>query len=111
MVDNRLVGESPLTFPLQYDQEVEQDSKKVTLWKTQPSVASFLTVASLGLYLPFSAIPAATESTQMPLEDYRNNQFVITVDAPGYDRWTQKVVAMGEQNLHLEAKLAEKSTQ
>ena len=110
-VDNKFVGTTPLTFPLEYDQEIEQDTKNVTLWETQPGLATFVTVISLGLYLPFSAIPAASQSTQVPLERYRSNQFLIAVDVPGYDRWTQQVVAKGEKNLHLQAQLVKKTTQ
>jgi hypothetical protein len=110
-IGNRLVGSTPLKFPLDYEQEVEEQTTTVTLWQTQPGLALFITVISLGLYLPFSAIPVATQSTQTPLDRYQNNQFLIAVDAPDYERWTHQVVATGEPGLELHAQLIKKPPQ
>ncbi|HUN57041.1 MAG TPA: hypothetical protein VMU41_02925 [Candidatus Binataceae bacterium] len=110
-IGNRFVGSTPLKFPLDYEQEVEEQTTKVTLWQTQPGLALFITVISLGLYLPFSAIPVATQSTETPLDRYQNNQFLIAVDAPGYERWTHQILANGEPGLELHAQLTKKGSQ
>jgi hypothetical protein len=104
-VDNKYVGVTPVTYPLDYEQEVEQESRNVTYWQTQPGLATFLTVLSLGLYVPFSMIPSDTETTQTPLENYRSNHFLVTVEAKGFDQWKQEVVVKGEKTLHLDARL------
>lgn len=104
-VDNKFVGNTPVNFPLQHEQEVRQDTKSANYWQTQPGLAVFLTVLSLGLYIPFSFIPSDTETTQVPLENYRSNHFTVTVDSPGYDQWKNEVIAKGEKSLHLQADL------
>ena len=110
-VDNRYVGDTPVTYPLSYDQEVERNTRNVTYWQTQPALAVLLTILSLGLYLPLSLIPSDTESSQTPLENYRNNHYVITVDAPGYAQWKQEVDAKGEKSLSLHAQMVQAAQQ
>jgi len=108
-LDNRYVGVTPVTFPLDYEQKVQQQTRNVTYWETHPGLSLFLTIASLGVYLPFSMIPVDTETSQVPLENYRKNHFVITVDSAGCDQWKQEVVARGEKSLQLNAQLARKA--
>jgi hypothetical protein len=108
-IDNRYVGVTPMSYPLQYEQQVERDTTNVTLWQTEPGLALFLTIASLGLYLPFSAIPADTQTSLVPQDVYRHNDFQITVDAPGYAQWKQDLAPKGEQALELQAQLVKKS--
>jgi hypothetical protein len=108
-VDNRYVGVTPLSYPLQYEQQVDRDTRNVTFWETQPGLALFLTLASLGLYLPFSAIPADSKTTLTPQDVYRSNRFEITVDAPGYEQWKQELDTKGEKTLELQAQLVKKS--
>jgi hypothetical protein len=105
-VNNKYVGVTPMSYPLVYDQEVEQDKTNVTYWETEPGMALFVSIVSLGLYLPFSMIPVDTKTAQVPLDNYRNNSFVVTVDSAGYEQWKEVVVAKGEKTLHLQAQLA-----
>jgi hypothetical protein len=104
-LDHKYVGVTPIAFPLGYEQQVEQDTQKVTYWETQPGLSLFLTIVSLGLYLPFSFIPVDSKSTTVALDSYRNNHFRLLVEAPGYSEWNQDVIANGEQNLSLRAQL------
>ncbi len=104
-LDNKYIGVTPLTFPLEYQQQVEQDTRKVTYWETQPGLSVLLTIMSLGLYLPFSLIPVDTETSTVPLDSYRNNHFQLSIQTPGYRQWEQEVVANGEKNLSLRPQL------
>lgn len=110
-IDNRYVGVTPLLYPLQYEQEVVRSTKKVTLWDTQPGLAMFLTLISLGVYLPFSAIPVDSETTLEPQEVYRNNHFEITLQAPGYEQWKHELDLKGEKTQELQAQLVRKVEQ
>ncbi len=91
-VDNRYVGITPVSFPLDYEQQVERDIKKVTLWETEPGLSVFLTLISLGVYLPFSAIPVDSETTLVQ-----------------YEQWKQDLDPKGEKNLQLQAQLVKKA--
>ena len=104
-VDNKYIGVTPIAFPLEYEQQVEQDTRKVTYWETQPGLSLFLTIVSLGLYLPFSFIAVDSEISIVPLESYRNNHFQLTLQATGYQEWKQEIVTKGEQNLSLRPQL------
>ncbi|MGA7870935.1 MAG: hypothetical protein WCA22_08550 [Candidatus Binatus sp.] len=108
-VDNRYVGVTSVSFPLEYEQQVARDTKNVTLWETQPGLSVFLTIISLGVYLPFSAIPVASETTLAPQEGYRHNHFQVTVDAPGYEQWKQELDPKGEKTMELQAQLVKKA--
>ena len=54
-------GQSPLSFPLEYEREVQRKTRKVSYWVSQPGFALGITLLSLGLYLPFSVIPVDVE--------------------------------------------------
>jgi hypothetical protein len=108
-LDNRYVGVTPVTFPIDYEQEVQQQTKNVTYWETHPGLSLFLTIASLGVYLPFSMIPVDTETSHVPLENYQKNRFLITVDSAGFEQWKQELVARGEKTLQLNAQLEKKT--
>jgi hypothetical protein len=44
-------------------------------------------------------IPVDTETSQVPLENYQKNRFLITVDSAGFEQWKQELVARGEKTL------------
>jgi hypothetical protein len=104
-LDNKYIGITPIALPLEYEQQVEQDTRKVTYWETQPGLSLFLTIVSLGLYLPFSFIAVDSEASTVPLQSYRNNHFQLTVQAAGYEEWKQEIVTKGEENLSLRPQL------
>ena len=109
-VDGKYIGDTPLTYSLQYGQDVERKTRKITYWDTQPGLALLLTILSLGFYLPFSAIPVDTETSLEPKNSYTNNHFQVGVDVPGYQPWKQDVTASGEDTIHLQPQLVKAST-
>ena len=95
-VNNRAAGRSPLTIPLNYEREYARKNRKVTYWITQPGWAVFLTVASLGVYLPISAIPVDVETTFEPKSIFKGNEFHVRIVAEGYTDWEDVFVLSGQ---------------
>jgi hypothetical protein len=108
-VDNRYAGITPLDFPLKYEQEVQENTEKVTYWHSNPGLATVLTLASLGLYLPFSFIPVEDETTTLPLDNYRANRFEVTVNSAGYQPWKQEVRVNGQRYFVVEPQLTKQA--
>ena len=104
-VDNRHVGRTPLDLPLQYEERVQRRTRKVSYWETQPGWSLFLTITSLGLYVPFSLIPVDTQTTVEPTGSFRNNGFAISVSSPGFNEWRTKLRLEGEKETKLEPSL------
>jgi hypothetical protein len=100
-VNDKYVGAAPVTTSLQYGQEVKKKTRKVSYWTTQPGLAFAITLLSLGLYLPFSAIPVDIETIQEPTETFRGNHFVVRVEAPGYKAWQETVQCLGQNQVGL----------
>jgi hypothetical protein len=94
-------GESPLSIPLEYEREVHRKTRKVSYWISQPGLALGITLLSLGLYLPFSAIPVDLELRQEPQSNFRSNQFVVQVQMDGHRPWEGTVVCTGQDRLVL----------
>ena len=96
-VNNRYVGETPVKTLVEYGQEVQRKTRKVSYWETQPGLSLFLTLVSLGLYLPFSAIPVDGETSLEPFDSFRNNVFDVQIEAEGYEKWQQQLLLKGEK--------------
>lgn len=94
-------GESSLSIPLEYEREVQRKTRKVSYWISQPGLALGITLLSLGIYLPFSAIPVDVELRQEPQSNFRSNQFVVQVQADGHHPWEDTVVCTGQDRLVL----------
>lgn len=94
-------GQSPLSFPLEYEREVQRKTRKVSYWVSQPGLAFGITLLSLGLYLPFSVIPVDVELMQEPQATFRSNQFVVQVQAAGHHPWENTVVCAGQDRVSL----------
>ena len=94
-------GESPFSMSLEYEREVQRKTRKVSYWISQPGLALGITLLSLGLYLPFSAIPVDVELMQEPQATFRSNQFVVQVQADGHQPWENTVVCTGQDRLVL----------
>ena len=101
-IDNKYVGKTPLTTPIKYEQKVNKKSRKVSYWKTQPGLSLLLTIASLGIYLPFSFIPVDIETSLEPVNSYNKNELNVSVESNGYINWEDKVILNGEQNITLQ---------
>ena len=94
-------GEGSSFIPLEYEREVQRKTRKVSYWISQPGLALGITLLSLGLYLPFSAIPVDVELRQEPQSNFRSNQFVVQVQADGHHPWEETVVCTGQDRLVL----------
>jgi hypothetical protein len=110
-VNNKYVGLTPLETPLEYGQEVERKTRKVSYWDTQPGWSLFVTLLSLGLYLPFSLIPVDVDTSLEPRESYKDNVFAIEIDTEGYKKWRQEVIGKGEKTVALQPVLEEEAGQ
>jgi hypothetical protein len=92
-------GATPATLPLVYEQEVKKKTRKVSYWISQPGWAFLLTIASLGIYLPFSPIPVDIESMTEPTQVFRGNRFELRTTVDAYQDWTEEIDARGEKEL------------
>jgi len=104
-INGRYVGDVPAMVPVEYPQEVERKTRKATYWETQPGEAFLFTIASLGIYFPFSFIPVDTVSSQEPLASFKDNRFSVVVDAGERGKWEKEVVLTGEEELRVEPAL------
>jgi PEGA domain-containing protein len=86
-LNNRYLGDTPLSAPLECEQEMRMKTRKVSYWDTQPALALLLSITSLGLYIPFSLIPADTETALEPTGVFRSNEFIVRVEADGHKPW------------------------
>ena len=98
-VNDQYIGLAPVTTSLDYKQEVKKKTRKVSYWVTQPGLAFAITLLSLGLYLPFSAIPVDIETIQEPTSIFRDNEFNVRVEALGYKGWQERVKCLGENQM------------
>ena len=105
-LNNRYFGETPLTLDLQYQQRVEKKTRAVSYWHTQPGWSLFVSILSLGTYLPFSAIPVDTDTAIRPLDKFEDNLFVLEVRSDHHVAWRQKVQCSGQEEIVLERELA-----
>jgi hypothetical protein len=101
LINGSYKGESPLSIPLEYEREVQRKTRKVSYWISQPGLALGITLLSLGIYLPFSAIPVDVELMQEPQSNFRSNQFIVQVQADGHQPWEDTVVCTGQDRLAL----------
>jgi hypothetical protein len=101
LIDGSEKGQTPFTVPLEYEREVQRKSRKVSYWISQPELAFGLTLLSLGLYLPFSAIPVDVESTQEPGPNFRSNRFVVKIESGRHIPWEGTVVCTGQNRMVL----------
>lgn len=104
-VQNRYVGDSPVEVPLQYEQKVVNKSRKVSYWISQPGWSLFVSIVSLGLYLPFSVLPVDEQSSLDAQNSFRGNEFNIQITAPEYLNWDDVIRPKGEQEMRMLAVL------
>lgn len=104
LINNRRVGRTPLDAPLDYEKEVRVERRRVSYWKTEPGWSLFLTLTTLGVYLPFSAIPVDTESRFVETGRFRNNVFLVQFADDNRILGETTVEAKGEPTLSIEQK-------
>ena len=95
-LNNKYVGQTPLTVPLEYRQKVRKKTRRVSFWITQPGCSVFVTILSLGTYLPLSIIPVDIETSLEPMASFRNNEFQVRVSAGEGPDWERTIRPVGE---------------
>lgn len=100
-INNRIAGNSPVTIPLEYEQQINRKSRKVSYWRTEPGVSILITIASLGIYLPFSIIPVDTETSLEAQNSFKNNEFNISVKTDNYKVWYEIIRLAGQKEIFL----------
>jgi hypothetical protein len=84
-VADRVIGTTPVSFPFNYEEEVDRSVKTANYWETNPGTAAALTVLSFGAYLPFSFIPAEPTSKARPAGRFVNNTATLRLSADGFE--------------------------
>jgi len=102
-INNNYVGLTNLKVPLEYGQEVQIKTRKVSYWETEPGWSLFISILSLGLYLPFSFIPVDADTSIELLQSYKDNTFKVEIHVENYPKWTQEVVVKGQREMFLKA--------
>lgn len=104
-VNNRFAGVSDVTIPLDYTQRIDKKTRDVNYWVTQPGWSLFFTLISIGIYLPFSLIPTDSETMLTPTGEFSDNEFDVAIEAPGFERWSQRIVCRGQDSQSVSADL------
>ena len=107
-VSNESVGNTPLTFPFTYEEEVDREVTTANYWETNPGTAGALTVLSFGFYLPFSFIRAEPTSEARPAGIYFDNKVTLRLTAEGYEPLEHTVECKGEAKMLLNLSLKPK---
>lgn len=108
-VAGKVIGTTPLSFPFNYEEEVDRHVKTANYWETNPGAAAALTVLSFGTYLPFSFIPAEPTSETTVAGKFFGNAIVIRLTAEGYEPAEHRVEANGESKIVFNASLEPKT--
>jgi len=96
-LDNKFVGVTPLLTYLDCEQEINRRRRNVSYWQTEPGYSTLFTLLSLGVYLPFSAIPADTETSIEPTGTYKDETFRLRIEAKGYAPWKETIRCTGQK--------------
>jgi hypothetical protein len=100
-VGDRPVGKTPITFPFNYEEEVDRQVRNANYWETNPGWAAAVTVLSFGTYLPFSFIPAEPTSQTRPAGKFVNNKVALRVMAENFEPFEQTIECKGESKIVL----------
>ena len=104
-VNNKFIGDTPLSTPLEYEQKVNKSTRDVNYWVTQPGWSLFLSLISLGVYIPFSLIPVDTQTSLSPTGLYNNNQFNLRVDSDNHKSWEKQFLCNGQPSIEFSPQL------
>lgn len=102
-VNGGFIGNTPTTKPVEYCAEIKKETRSVSYWNTQPGASALLSIASLGIYVPFSLIPADTDTHLAPTGNYLNNHCIIKVERDGFPDWEHEFIGRGEDEVILNA--------
>lgn len=104
-LNDRYVGDTPLSATVDCEEEVKNRTRKVSYWVTQPGLSLLLSLTSLGLYIPFSVIPVDPETSQEPTGIFRDSAVILRVEADGHSPWSSNVVCNGQGRVAIRAVL------
>lgn len=104
-INNNYVGDTPIVRPVQYEQQIQKKTRKVSYWITQPGWSLLISICSLGIYIPFSLIPVDIETSLQPTDSFRNNEFNLKIVSNEYRTWQKKIVFAGDNKLSIDATL------
>jgi hypothetical protein len=100
-ISDRAIGNTPITFPFNYEEEVDRQVKNANYWQTNPGWAAAVTVLTFGGYLPFSFIPVEPTSQTQPAGKFVNNKLTLRVTAEGFDTFERTIECKGEEKIVL----------
>ncbi len=100
-ISDRQVGTTPLSFPFNYEEEVDRNVKTANYWETNPGTAAAVSILSFGTYIPFSFIPAEPTSESRPSGAFVNNKTILRLVADGYEPLIQELELSGEAKRQL----------
>ena len=106
-VGDRKIGTTPVEFPFNYEEEVDMQSKRQNYWQTNPATAAAVTVLSFGAYVPFSFIAVEPTIDSQASGKYLKNQFVLRLEAEGFEPSTNSVDCNGQEKLQINVTLNE----
>jgi hypothetical protein len=108
-VSDRHLGTTPLSFPFNYEEEVDRNVKTANYWETNPGTAAALSVLSFGTYIPFSFIRAEPTSESHPSGAFVNNKTNLRLTADGYEPLIQELELTGEAKRQFTFTLVQKA--
>ncbi len=103
-IDGEDRGSTPLEFPLHYASVRREQTRDVTLWKSNPKLATALTVLTGGVYLPSSLFPISRQS-KTEKTGFRENAFHVRIEAEGYEPFDSMIVLQGEREERIDVDL------
>ncbi len=104
-LNGEFLGTTPLKRRLQYREDVENQTRKISYFRSDPALATFVAVLSLGLTIPFNMIPTDEDSRRVPLGRYQDDQFEVEIRRDGFASWRRTITCHGETELVLDAVL------
>jgi hypothetical protein len=99
--EDRAIGITTITFPFNFEEEVDRQVKNANYWQTNPGWAAAVTVLSFGIYLPFSFLPAEPTSQTQPTGKFVNNKLTLRATAENFDTFEQTIECKGEERMVL----------
>ncbi|MBU1055514.1 MAG: hypothetical protein KKC46_17075 [Proteobacteria bacterium] len=105
LINNNYVGDTPIDHTVRYEKQIDKKTRKVSYWITQPGFTLFWSIVSLGVYIPFSLIPADVETSLHPTDLYRNNEFTLKIVSEGYKIWQKEILCSGNDRLSIDTTL------
>jgi hypothetical protein len=104
-INNEMRGETPCAFGIDYEQEIIRKHRSVSYWHTHPGLTLFLSIVTIGIYLPFSAIPVDDELIMETTENYKNNLITVRYEKTGCSSASRPLTLGKDRKIILEMEL------